>query len=67
MSQSLPSAVVQEVVITASDFPDTERRVRFLAFLRGRRSAVLGTCLGGFTRVRLRTSEIRLVGFNEEL
>ena len=51
-----------EVVITSEEFADTDHRVRFLAMMRGRK-APLGTC--GFTRVRLRSSGLPRVGFNE--
>ena len=60
-----PSETAGEVVITAAEFDDTDHRVRFLAFLRNHKSPVRGLCFGGFTKVRLRSSRIPLVGFDE--
>ena len=47
-----PSETAGEVVITSSEFDDTDHRVQFLAFLRSKKSPVLGLCFGGFARVR---------------
>jgi hypothetical protein len=55
----------EEIVITSPDFDDTDHRVRFLAFVRGRSTPFAVGCWSGFTKVRLRSSKMPLVGFNE--
>jgi hypothetical protein len=52
-----------EIVITSKDFDDTDHRVRFLSFLRGRNSPAVGACLAGFQTVRLKSSGF--FGFSE--
>jgi hypothetical protein len=54
-----------EIVITSSDFDETDHRVRFLASIRGRNAPTAAACWNGFDRVRLRSSRIPLVGFSE--
>jgi len=57
--------VPTEVVITSADFDDTDHRVRFLSFIRGRKGPKASLCWNGFNDVRLRSSKIPLLGFNE--
>jgi hypothetical protein len=52
-----------EVVITSSDFADTDHRVQFLSAMRSKYSGP--ACWAGFRTVRLRSSSIPLVGFSE--
>jgi len=54
-----------EVVITSKEFDETDRRIRFLSFLRNAWGPAGAVCWQGFSRVRLRSSKIPLVGFNE--
>jgi hypothetical protein len=54
-----------EIVITSSEFNDTDHRVRFLSFMRGKNSPAYGVCLNGFSKIRLRASQIPFVGFDE--
>jgi hypothetical protein len=54
-----------EVVVTSQEFDDTDRRIRFLSFLRKEWGPAGAACWQGFSRVRLRSSKIPLVGFNE--
>jgi hypothetical protein len=54
-----------EVVITSEEFNDTDRRIRFLSFLRKEWGPAGAVCWQGFSKVRLRSSKIPLVGFNE--
>jgi len=54
-----------EVIVTSSDFSDTDHRVRFLAFVRGKKSPLFSACSNGLTKVRLRISDIPLLGFSE--
>jgi uncharacterized FlaG/YvyC family protein len=53
-----------ELIITSKDFDDTEHRVRFLAFLRGRNSPTAGVCVSGFQKVRLKERD-SFFGFND--
>jgi hypothetical protein len=53
-----------EIAITSSNFDDTDHRVRFLAFLRGRNSPTSGICWMGIKSIRLRGSGFFL-RFNE--
>jgi hypothetical protein len=57
------SEMPDEVVITSSDFADTDHRVQFLAAMRSKHSGP--PCWAGFRTVRLRSSSIPLVGFSE--
>jgi hypothetical protein len=59
------SDVPEEVVITSSEFDDTDHRVRFLSFMRGRNSPASRACVSGFSKIRLRSSQIPFVGFDE--
>jgi hypothetical protein len=59
------SDVPDKIVITSSDFDDTDHRVRFLSFVRGKNTPMSGTCWFGFRQVELRTSKIPFVGFSE--
>jgi hypothetical protein len=52
-----------EITITSADFANTEPRLRFLAFIRGRRSPMIDACAAGFQFVRLRSRAI--LGFSE--
>jgi hypothetical protein len=54
-----------EVVITSKEFEDTDRRIRFLSFLRKEWGPAGAVCWQGFSKVRLRSSKIPLVGFSE--
>jgi hypothetical protein len=54
-----------EIVITSSEFSDTDHRVRFLSSIRGRNALTAASCWNGFDKVRLRSSNIPLGGFNE--
>jgi hypothetical protein len=54
-----------EIVITSKDFSDTENRVKFLAFIRGRSSPAGNACLLGFQTIRLE-STIPFLGFSEQ-
>jgi hypothetical protein len=51
-----PSATQDEIEIVSADFSDTDRRVRFLAQLRGKNSAEV--CNAGFRTVRLKSSGV---------
>jgi TPR repeat protein len=55
---------LNEVLITSKDFGETDHRVRFLSFLRGRNSPTTGVCLSGFQNVRLKDSS-SFFGFSE--
>jgi hypothetical protein len=57
--------VPNEIVLTSSEFGDTDHRVRFLAFMRSRNNPEELVCLSGFTTIRLRTSAIPFVGFDD--
>lgn len=50
------SEVPDEIVITSSEFADTDHRVRFLSFLRGKKSPVIAACWAGWRNVRLKSS-----------
>jgi|HubBroStandDraft_3_1064219.scaffolds.fasta_scaffold99795_2 hypothetical protein len=54
-----------EVVITSKEFDETDRRIRFLSFLRKEWGPAGTICWQGFSKVRLRSSKIPLVGFSE--
>jgi hypothetical protein len=54
-----------EIVITSTEFSETDHRVRFLSFLRGRTAPTFGICWNGFSEIRLRSSKLPYVGFNE--
>jgi hypothetical protein len=54
-----------EIVITSSEFSDSDHRVRFLASIRGRSGLTASACWDGFDKMRLRSSRIPLVGFSE--
>jgi hypothetical protein len=54
-----------KVSITSKDFDDTERRVRFLSFLRSRSSPLSGVCSAGFEKVELKSSALPFVGFSD--
>jgi uncharacterized FlaG/YvyC family protein len=56
----------EELIITSKDFDQTDQRVRFLSFLRGRTNPATDVCLLGFRVVNLRTSALPLVGFSEK-
>jgi hypothetical protein len=53
-----------EIVITSADFGDTDHRVRFLSFLRGRNGPTADVCLAGFQTVRLQGTGWRV--FSEQ-
>jgi hypothetical protein len=53
-----------EVAITSNDFDDTDHRVGFLSFMRGRNSPAVGACVVGFQSVRLKSSDF-FFGFSE--
>jgi hypothetical protein len=48
------SNVRDELVMTSSDFGDTDHRVKFLSFLRSRRSPAFEACFVGYRKVRLK-------------
>jgi hypothetical protein len=52
------SNTANEIAIASSDFSDTDHRVRFLSFIRGRNSPAVPACLAGFTTVRLSSFEL---------
>jgi hypothetical protein len=54
-----------EIIITSSEFSDTDHRVRFLSFIRSKNSPAYGVCGNGFSKIRLRSSSIPFVGFDE--
>ncbi len=54
-----------KIIITSADFDDTDHRVRFLSFVRGKNTPMTGTCWFGFRQIELRTSKIPFVGFSE--
>ena len=54
-----------EVAITSKEFDDTDHRVRFLAFMRGKSSPRFGVCYAGFNKLRLKSSSIPFVGFDD--
>lgn len=54
-----------EVVITSQEFSETDRRIRFLSVLREKWTPAALVCLQGFSRVRLKSSKIPMVGFSE--
>jgi peroxiredoxin Q/BCP len=54
-----------EIVINSKDFSNTDQRVRFLSFLRGRNSPATGVCLGGFQTVVLKSGWVSPLGFSE--
>jgi hypothetical protein len=58
-----PSDKPEEIVITSKDFGDTDHRVRFLSFMRGRNSPAGGVCLAGVQTLRLK--DAGWFGFNE--
>jgi hypothetical protein len=63
LSVSVSQEQPNEITITSTDFADTERRIRFLAFARGRGSPMIDVCMAGFQFVRLQS---RIVfGFSE--
>ena len=49
-----------ELTIASKDFDETDRRLRFLSFLRGRSSPAAGVCIAGFEAVCLKGA-----GFSE--
>ncbi len=53
-----------EIVVTSADFSDTERRVRFLSFIRGKHTVTGSLCRDGFNAIRLKSSSLPFVGFN---
>jgi hypothetical protein len=53
-----------EIVIMSKDFSDTENRVKFLTFIRGRNSPAGNVCLLGFQTIRLE-STIPFLGFSQ--
>ena len=57
-------AAQNEVTIVSTDFGDTDRRVRFLSFLRRSEGPKLRLCWAGFSDVRLKTSRVPLFGFD---
>jgi hypothetical protein len=57
------SETPDEMIITSSDFTETDHRVQFLSATRSKHSGP--PCWAGFRTVRLRSSSIPLVGFNE--
>jgi hypothetical protein len=59
------SGTQDEIVITSSEFSETDHRVRFLAFLRGKSAPTFGICWNGFSKIRLKSSKIPYVGFDE--
>lgn len=65
LSVKINPDVSHEVVITSSDFSETDHRVRFLAFIRSKNSPAYIICLSGFTTIRLKASQIPFVGFDE--
>jgi hypothetical protein len=61
-----PSDKPGEIVITSKDLGDTDHRVRFLAFLRGRNSPATSACFAGFHTVRLSSGLLSPIwGFSE--
>lgn len=54
-----------EIIITSTELGDTDHRVRFLSFMRGRNAPTGGLCGAGLTKLRLKSSTLPLVGFNE--
>ncbi|MEQ1883721.1 MAG: hypothetical protein ABL967_01580 [Bryobacteraceae bacterium] len=60
------SDVPGEIIMTSKDFGDTDRRVRFLQLLRGRNGPAELLCLRGYRTVRLNTSTLPILGFNEQ-
>ncbi|MGH9664045.1 MAG: hypothetical protein ACRD9L_06455, partial [Bryobacteraceae bacterium] len=58
------SNIPNEIVVTSSDFADTDHRVRFLSFMRGGDMPTLTACWAGFTAIRLKSSQFPF-GFNE--
>jgi hypothetical protein len=65
LSVSVSTDIPEEIVITASELGDTDHRVRFLSFMRGKNSPASGVCLNGFSKIRLRASQLPFVGFDE--
>jgi hypothetical protein len=53
----------EEIVITSGEFAQTDHRVRFLSFLRGKNSPALAECFTGLRTVRLKSSSY--FGFDE--
>jgi hypothetical protein len=60
-----PSDSPDEVTITSSDFAETDHRVRFLSFMRGRTAPIAGVCWVGISKIRLRSSKLPFLGFDE--
>jgi hypothetical protein len=54
-----------EVIITSPEFDDTDHRVRFLSFIRGKNAPTASICVGGFTQIRLKSWKIPLIGLND--
>lgn len=52
-----------EIIITSTDFENTDHRVRFLSFLRGKHHPTSGVCFAGLDKVRLRGG--RFFAFSE--
>ncbi len=59
------SEAPDEIIITSSDFSDTDHRVRFLSTVRAKYSVNFSVCLNGYDKVRLRSSRIPFAGFDE--
>jgi hypothetical protein len=54
-----------EITITSSEFKDSDHRVRFLSFIRGKNAPTYGVCWQGFNKIRLKESKYSLLGFDE--
>lgn len=60
---AVSSSKADQIELTSKDFGDTDHRVRFLSFLRGRNSPVFSACHEGYRTARLIESSF---GFSEE-
>lgn len=56
------SEKADEIIITSRDFAETDHRVRFLSFIRGRNSPAAGVCFAGFQSLLLRNSRYTFGG-----
>lgn len=54
----------KEITIASKDFSDTDHRVQFLSYLRGRNGPAGRACIAGFQNVRLKDTSL-IAGFSE--